>query len=90
MFVVDDDDLTREALAEVLSSEPGFEVAGAAASLDDALSQIGGGVHVAIVDLGLGEDSGIDLIAALRHRFPQLDLMAHTVFDDRDNVFQAL
>lgn len=90
VFVVDDDDLTREALAEVLGSEPGFEVSGSAASLDDALSQIGDGVDVAIVDLGLGEDSGIDLIAALRHRFPQLDLMAHTVFDDRDNVFQAL
>lgn len=90
VFVVDDDDLTRESLAEVLTSDPGLEVAGSAACLEDALAQIGDQVDVAIVDLGLGADSGIDLIAALRHRFPELDVMAHTVFDDRDNVFQAL
>jgi two-component system NarL family response regulator len=90
VFVVDDDDLTREFLAEVLAQEPGFELAGSAASLAEALSAIDATVDVAIVDLGLGADSGVDLIAALKHHFPAMNVMAHTVFDDRDNVFQAL
>ncbi|MBX3125167.1 MAG: response regulator transcription factor [Polyangiaceae bacterium] len=90
VFVVEDDDLLREMVSEVLSDAADIEVAGTASNPRDALAAIDGSVDVAIVDLGLGEESGIDLIAALKHRFPTLQLMAHTVFDDRDSVFRAL
>jgi len=90
VFVVDDDDLTRDFLVELLGQEPGFEVAGTASNAEQALSSVDARVDVAIVDLGLGADSGVDLICTLKHKYPTLDVMAHTIFEDRDNVFQAL
>lgn len=90
VFVVEDDELLLSTLGESLSCELGLEIAGSAASVREAIERVDASMHVALVDLGLGTESGVELIASLHQRFPELDLMAHTVFDDRDVVFQAL
>ncbi len=77
-------------MREMLDGVAGLRVVGTAAGAAEALAQIDSTVDVALVDLGLGEESGAELIAALKHRLPHLNIMAHTVFDDRDQIFRAL
>src|SRR6185436_4486202 len=67
VFIVEDDDTTRDCLREALEGEPGFEVAGLASSLEEGRGAASvAGVEVVIVDLALGDQSGIDLIRELR------------------------
>ena len=43
-----------------------------------------------LADLGLPGMSGIELIKKAKEEMPQLEIMAHTVFEDRENVFSAI
>lgn len=91
IFVVEDDATTRSCLCETIAAADGFELAGAAETPADALREIAKAkADAVIVDLSLHGESGVDLIGALHERFPDVDLMAHTVFDDRDVVFRAI
>lgn len=40
-----------------------------------------------LVDLGLPGMSGIDLIRIVRDRYPSVEVIVHTVFDDKETVF---
>lgn len=45
---------------------------------------------VLLVDLGLPGMSGTELIRHIKEKAPGIDIMVHTIFDDRDNVFSAI
>lgn len=91
VLVVEDDDLTRDTLAEALATQPGMQVVGLAATSQEALELLR---HtqpdVALVDLNLGNESGIDLIRQFKEEQAGMQMMAHTVLDDRDAVFRAI
>ena len=74
-----------------LSGEGGITVTGAYRTAEDALKRISNAKpEVMLTDIGLPGMSGIDLIKKTKESMPQLEIMAHTVFDDRENVFAAL
>ena len=62
-----------------------------AADVDEALA-----LHratrpdVAVVDVNLGESSGIDLVAQLRTERPEMGLVVLTMYDGDDHLFAAL
>jgi DNA-binding NarL/FixJ family response regulator len=64
LLLVDDHASSREPLALLLDRLPDLEVAGQAGSLAEARRLLGSGVRVdvAVVDLDLGDGSGVDLI----------------------------
>lgn len=85
VFIVEDDPLLR---VELISSG-GLEVVGTAGSGAEALTQLPATqARVALVDLGLPYMTGQELIRQLSAA-PTL-LMAHTVFDDCENVPEAI
>jgi DNA-binding NarL/FixJ family response regulator len=89
IFVIEDDERTRETLISFFSGS--LLVAGNASSGEQAMRELpDAGADVAIVDLGLPGMSGIDLIRWAHGALPRLELMAHTVYDDRDVVLSAL
>jgi DNA-binding NarL/FixJ family response regulator len=45
---------------------------------------------VILTDLGLPGMSGVDLIKKVKEEMPSLEIMAHTVFEDREMVFSAI
>jgi DNA-binding NarL/FixJ family response regulator len=47
-------------------------------------------VDIALVDLGLPDGSGIDVIKAIRQRQPQCDVMVISVFQDEELVLRAI
>lgn len=91
IFVIEDDATTRACLCETISGADGFSLAGSAETPADAMRAVEQTKPDAvIVDLSLHGESGVDLIGALHERFPELNMMAHTVFDDREIVFKAI
>ncbi len=89
--IVEDDVLLRENLKLLLSGEPGISVVSAYGSAEEALTNIKRArPEILLADIGLPGMSGVDLIRELKERMPDLEIMAHTVFDDRETVFSAI
>ncbi|MDA8098850.1 MAG: response regulator transcription factor [Nitrospiraceae bacterium] len=89
--IVEDDVLLRENLNLLLSGEKGISVVGVYGNAEQAL----GGLRevkpdILLADIGLPGMSGIELIGLIKERMPDLEIMAHTVFDDRETVFSAI
>lgn len=91
LIIVEDDPLLLENLTLLLSGEEGLAVAGSYRSAEDALRGLRNAKpDVMLTDLGLPGMSGVDLIKRVKEEMPSLEIMAHTVFEDREMVFSAI
>ena len=91
LVIVEDDPLLLENLTLLLSGEGGITVAGAYRSAEDALKLLRNArPEVMLTDIGLPGMSGVDLIKKAKEEMPELEIMAHTVYEDRENVFSAI
>lgn len=91
LVIVEDDPLLLESLSMLLSGEGGITVAGAYRTAEDALKRLGSAKpEVMLTDIGLPGMSGVELIKKAKDALPKLEIMAHTVFEDKDNVFSAI
>ncbi len=89
--IVEDDMLLRENLKLLLSGERGVSVVSVFGSAEEALAGIERTKpDILLADIGLPGMSGVELIRRVKDRLPDLEIMAHTVFDDRETVFSAI
>jgi DNA-binding NarL/FixJ family response regulator len=87
--IIEDQPRIREGLRFLIDSSDGYRCVGAFGSVEEALAGIPES-DVALIDIGLPGLSGIEGIRRLKERQPQLRLLALTVYDDDDRIFQAL
>lgn len=91
IVIIEDDALLREHLRLLLGGESTIEVVGAFGSAEDALPTLKEiSPDVMLVDIGLPGMSGIEFIRRAKSLLPDAEIMAFTVFEDRDTVFSAL
>ena len=91
LVIVEDDPLLLENLTLLLRGEGGITVVGAYLSAEDALKSLKkASPEVMLTDIGLPGMSGVELIKKAKTDMADLEIMAHTVFEDRDNVFSAI
>ncbi len=94
ILLVEDHASFREAAASVLESEPGIEVVGQAGSLAEARQMLNAGikaaVDVAVVDMGLPDGYGADLIKELREKNSQAQALVLSASLDRAEVARAV
>ncbi|HEV7882517.1 MAG TPA: response regulator [Solirubrobacteraceae bacterium] len=89
ILLVDDHASIREALAAMLEREPDLEVSAQAASLAEARGLLED-VDVALIDLGLPDGSGIDLIKDLQETSPRAQALVLSASVDRLETARAV
>jgi DNA-binding NarL/FixJ family response regulator len=86
VFLVEDHPIVRQGLAMLIDGEPDLAICGTAESVQDAVAQLRRlKPDVAIVDISLGDGSGLDLIAKLHEDRPNLPMLALSMHDE--NLF---
>ncbi len=91
VLLVEDDAATRSRLARVIERDADFHLVGAAASCREARERLAQAApDVLLVDLGLPDGSGIDLIRELKQRSAATEAMVITVFGDEKHVVAAI
>jgi len=91
VFLLDDHEVVRRGLAEILSSEDGFEVVGQAATSHDALAQVAEAKpDVAVLDVRLPDGDGVEVCREIRSILPQCRCLILTAFADDTALFAAI
>ena len=91
VFLLDDHEVVRRGLRELLEDEPDIEVVGEAESAASALRRIPAlRVDVAVLDARLGDGSGIDVCREIRSRDESIKAIILTSYDDDDALFAAI
>lgn len=91
VVIIEDMREVREGLAALINGTRGFSCAGSHRSMEDALQRVKGeSPDVILTDIGLPGMSGIEGIRHLRERLPEVPILALTVYDNDNNVFDAL
>jgi DNA-binding NarL/FixJ family response regulator len=81
----------REGLVALVGGTLGFRCTAAYRTMEDAIAHIGASLpDVVLSDIGLPGMSGVEGIRILRERYPDLPILALTVYDEDDAVFEAL
>ncbi|MFF0473999.1 response regulator [Streptomyces sp. NPDC004284] len=91
VFLVDDHEVVRRGLHDLIDDEPDMEVVGEASTADQALAR-GPALRpdVAVLDVRLPDGDGISLCRELRSRMPGLACLMLTSFDDEDALLDAI
>ena len=91
IFLVDDHEVVRRGVRDLLDAEDDFEVVGEAGSVDEALRRVASAApDVAVLDVRLPDGSGVELCRELRLSHPQLACLMLTSFDDDEALFEAI
>jgi DNA-binding NarL/FixJ family response regulator len=81
----------REGLTMLVHGTTGFQCVASYRTMEDALREIGTTMpDVILTDIGLPGMNGVEGTRILRERFPEVPILALTVYDDDDNVFDAI
>ena len=91
VFLVDDHEIVRVGIRELLSASPDLEVVGEAASVTEALTMVPAtNPDVAVLDVRLPDGNGIELCRELMSRMPDLKCLMLTSFTDDEALFDAI
>ena len=91
VLLVDDHALIREGLRRAFEQTSDLQVVAEAGSLSEGLAlERAHEPDVAVVDINLGDGSGIDFVRTMRERRPAMGLVVLTRYDGDEHVFAAL
>jgi two-component system response regulator DevR len=91
VFLLDDHEIVRRGIADVLQAEPGITVVGEASTASEALRRIPAAQpDVALLDARLPDGSGIDVCRDVRSSAPEVRCLILTSYDDNDALFAAV
>ncbi|MFJ8916435.1 response regulator [Amycolatopsis sp. NPDC102389] len=91
VFLVDDHEIVRRGLADLLGNEADIEIAGEAASVSEALARVPqSDADIAVLDVRLPDGTGIELCRDLLSTEPELRCLMLTSYADDEALFTAI
>jgi DNA-binding NarL/FixJ family response regulator len=89
--IVEDNDKLRGTLARVIARAEGFSCVSQHASAEDALKELPSvKPNVVLMDINLPGINGVECVRQLKKILPQTQVMMLTVYEDTENIFNAL
>lgn len=90
VFLVDDHEIVRRGIAQLVDAEPDLDVVGEAGDIAEALRRIEATApDVAVLDVRLPDGSGVDLCREVRSRHPHIACLMLTAYDDDEALRSA-
>lgn len=91
VFLLDDHELVRRGLADLLDVESDLEVVGEASSVAEAMARIPAAQpNVAVLDVRLPDGSGVEVCRDIRSQMPDVRCLMLTSFSDDEALFDAI
>ena len=91
VFLLDDHELVRRGVRDLLEAEPDIKVVGEAASAESALARIPAlRPDVAVLDVRLPDGDGVSVCREIRSRMPGVACLMLTSFEDDQALFEAI
>jgi DNA-binding NarL/FixJ family response regulator len=89
--IVEDSDKFRETLARVLNRAEGFRCISHYPNAEDALKALPQDKpNVVLMDINLPGMNGVECVRQLKQAVPEIQVMMLTVYEDTENIFNAL
>jgi two-component system response regulator DevR len=91
VFLVDDHEIVRRGIAQLVDAENDLTVVGEAGSVTEAVRRIDATLpDVAVLDVRLPDGNGIDLCRDIRSAHPEIACLILTAYDDDDALRSAV
>jgi DNA-binding NarL/FixJ family response regulator len=91
IYVVEDQPKILKNLMKLLNGFDEIKVIGKAMSGEEALEGIEmDKPEVILLDLGLPQMSGIDVTREVKKKYPEIEILIFTIFDEEDKVMEAI
>ncbi|HEX7083108.1 MAG TPA: response regulator transcription factor [Gaiellaceae bacterium] len=91
ILVADDHEIVRQGLKLVLNGEPDLEVVAEAADGEEAVRRaLEPDVDLAILDISMPRKTGLQAVAELGRRRPELRVLILSMYDNEQFLFEAL
>jgi DNA-binding NarL/FixJ family response regulator len=91
VFLLDDHEIVRRGVKDMLESEPDITVVGEAGTAESALARIPAlRPDVAVLDVRLPDGDGVSVCREIRSRMPEIACLMLTSFGDDEALFDAI
>jgi two-component system response regulator DevR len=91
VFLLDDHEIVRRGLRELLEAEEDLVVSGEAGTAEEAMARIPATMpDVAVLDVRLPDGSGIEVCREIRSRHPEVNCLILTSYADDEALFSAI
>lgn len=91
VFLLDDHEVVRRGVGDLLNDEPDIEVIGEAGTVEQALVRVPAlRPQVAVLDVRLPDGDGVTVCRELRSRMPELACLMLTSFDDEEALLDSI
>lgn len=91
VFLLDDHEIVRRGLRELLEASGEFDVVGEASTAEEALGRIPATrPQVAVLDVRLPDGDGVEVCREIRSRHPEINCLMLTSFADDEALFDAI
>ncbi len=89
--IYEDNNNLRDSLSKLIQAYPEFLLMGAYPNavqiLDNLKTEL---PHVILMDIDMPGMSGIDAVAMVKNKYPEIKVIMQTVFDDNDKIFRSI
>ena len=91
VFLVDDHEVVRRGVADLLDEEDDLAVVGQASSVAEALARVPAvRPDIVVLDIRLPDGNGVELCRELRSRLPELNCLMLTSYPDEQAMMDAI